>query len=255
MAVDRAVFEAFGAEARVVVTVETDQGPDGVRRLGARNPALIAEELRRVLAEDDPAALKLGALGTLAIVEAIAGVLAEATPRPVVFDPVLAASSGGALLEPDALPHLAGLLGPHVTLLTPNLPEARRLADRPGLAAQDALSRVLCKQGWRAVLVKGGHADGADTVVVDVARVGPADDDIVWAGAFDPVEGPEIRGTGCALASGIAACLGRGEALDQAIETASHQLQRWMRSAHAAGRSVLPPLQPAVGLSPGESKE
>ena len=253
--VDRAVFAAFGARARAVVTVETDQGPDGVRRLGARDPAQVAAELRRILAEDDPAALKLGALGTLAIVEAVAAVLAEMPPRPVVFDPVLAASAGGALLEPAAIPHLVGLLGPHVTLLTPNLPEAQQLAARDDLTDQHALARVLCKQGWQAVLVKGGHAEGTDVVVVDVAFAGAGEDDLVWAGAFEPLDGPGIRGTGCALASATAARLGRGDGLGEAIETASHQLQRWMRDAHAAGRTVLPPLRRVEGLLQEESEE
>ena len=249
--VDLAVFEAFGAVGKAVVTVETEQDEGGVRRLGARDPALVAEELARVLVEDDPAALKIGALGTLGIVETVAAVLAEAPPRPVVLDPVLEASSGGALLAPDAIAHLHRLLGPHVTLLTPNVPEAARLIDldRCGEAPEtELLASVLVARGWSAALVKGGHATGATILDALCMLRG-----VTTALPHPRLDGPEVRGTGCALSAAIAGQLAAGVDLERAATTATAWLHDLIAEAHAAGRRTLDPS--AVPLPSREPKE
>ena len=259
MGVDLAVFEAFGARGRAVVTVETDQGPDGVRSLGARDPSLVAEELENVLLDLDPAAVKIGALGTRAIAEAVARTLDDGNIRPVVFDPVLAASAGGHLLEPDAVPHLADILGPVVDVLTPNIPEAEALLgdQRAHWEAEAAdldlggpagrLAAALCKQRWETVLVKGGHAEGDE--LWDLL----AEDGGLSSFQRPRLEGPEIRGTGCALSAAIAGFLSQGASPWTACNRAGLWVHQLIAEAHAAGRQTLDPA--AVPLPSREPKE
>ncbi|MDF1699641.1 MAG: bifunctional hydroxymethylpyrimidine kinase/phosphomethylpyrimidine kinase, partial [Planctomycetota bacterium] len=162
--VDLAVFEALGCRGRAVVTADTEQGPAGVLAVEPKKPASVARELGRVLAEDDPAALKTGMLATAGIVDAVAAALAAAAPRPLVVDPVLAAGAGGDLLEAAAIPTLAARLGPHATLRTPNRPEAARLLGLEAIDDAETAAQALRAAGWAAVLLKDGHGTGPDVV-------------------------------------------------------------------------------------------
>jgi len=219
---------ARGARAVAVGTAWTEQGP-GVHRIEPRAPAAVGDALARAVA-GRPAAVKLGmAVGpetAAALVEGLGGY-----PGPVVIDPVLATSRGGALwaAEPRAILPLLR----RATLVTPNAVEVAALTGRPVAtdAEAEAAARALVEQeGLPAVLVKGGHLDEAGTSVTDllVTRAGTRR----WA--HPRVPGPSPRGTGCALATAIAIELGRGAALADAVKAATD----WLAAAIAGATTV-----------------
>jgi len=229
IAADLRTFAAHGAWGIAVVAAITVQDDSGVRRVEPIEPALVAEQLRIALGQG-PAAVKLGMLATAEIVGVVAGSLGTYA-GPVVLDPVLAASAGGALLAAAGVDRLLEALGPRTTLLTPNLPEAARLLGRPALRDGDALgaARALHAMGWKAVLLKGGHGEGGRCVDHLVAEGGERS----FARARIP--GPTLRGTGCALASALAACLAAGASPAEAAESAGKWLHARIVLARAAG--------------------
>jgi hydroxymethylpyrimidine/phosphomethylpyrimidine kinase len=189
-----------------VVTAVTAQTNTSVRSIHFVPPATIRDQIATALASNPIRAIKIGMLGTRAAVEAVAASLPLRNEIPIVLDPVLAASSGRSLLDDDARIALIELLFPRATLITPNIPEAAALLGEP--VAQGATTLMtygtrLLADGPRAVLVKGGHGEGDESV------------DLLISSSADVVKlrGPRLpgtlRGTGCALSSAIAAGLSR----------------------------------------------
>ena len=218
---DVATLTELGVEARCAVTAVTAQTDREVRAVHALAPELIVAQIRAALAAGDIGAIKVGMLGRREAVGALLETLPAREEVPIVLDPVLAASSGGALLDQDGQRALRTALLRRVTLLTPNIPEAAALLQRPVEAAGDdsieqleEQARRLLQLGPRAVLLKGGHAQGAQ--VIDVLAV-----------EGEPVRHLTIprvprqrRGTGCSLSSAIAAHLAAGRSLVQACSAA-----------------------------------
>ena len=233
IAADLRAFAAQGAWGIAVVTAVTVQDGAGVRAVEPLPPELVAEQVRAALAQD-PAAVKIGMLATAGIVEAVARALAGYR-GPVVLDPVLAAGAGGALLEEAAVDLLLARLSPRTTLLTPNRPEAARLLGLARIAEDEALeaARALRARGWMAVLLKGGHGDGADCVDY---LVGPGGEQRL---ARRRLPGPTLRGTGCTLASALAARLAGGTELAEAAARAGDWLHEQIAAARAAGHGRL----------------
>ena len=219
--------ETLGARAFLVGTAFTLQTAGGLARLEPRSPSVLAQDLALAVTAFRPAAVKVGMVGNGALAAAVVDGLAGFA-GPVVFDPVLGASRGGALYQGDT----AGL-GPLIaraTLVTPNLDEAAFLS---GMAVSDRASArkaavALLQAGAAAVLVKGGHY-----------RDGGADDLLITATGEREFPAPRLqglspRGTGCSLATAIAIGLGRGHSLEDAIAAAKH----WLWGAIAAARMV-----------------
>lgn len=225
---DVATARSLGAPVHAVGTAWTEQGA-AVHWVEPRAPAAVRDALAHALA-GGAAAVKIG----MAVGPATAGAILEALvdfDGPVVVDPVLATSRGGALWD-GAPAELLPLLR-RATLATPNAPETGALANRPVAdpAEAEAAGRALVDSaGLRAVLVKGGHL---------AARNGQVEDLLVTAGGATRFPHPLIprpspRGTGCALATAIAVELGRGRALEAAIGAATD----WLRGAIAAAEPV-----------------
>jgi hydroxymethylpyrimidine/phosphomethylpyrimidine kinase len=215
---------ARGAHAVAVGTAWTEQGP-GVHRIEPRDPDALIDSVRHALTAK-PAAVKIGMVpdptGVAALVEALRNY-----EGPIVIDPVLASSRGGALFR--GAPAELGPLLRRATLATPNAAEAAALtgvgvSDTEGAAAA---GRALVADGVAAVLVKGGHLGGEAAPVVDtlVTREGPR------RLAHARVAGGDVRGTGCALATAIAIELGRGAPLVAAVEAATAWLTRALAAA------------------------
>ena len=213
---DVATVAALGARAHAVETAWTEQGP-GLHRVEPRAPDAVRDALAEALVTHRPGAVKIG----MAVGPATAAALLEALgdyAGPVVVDPVLATSRGGALwaAEPrELLPLLR-----RATLVTPNSIEAEALAGRALATADDAEAAgrwLIEAEQLRAVLVKGGHLGPAAGTVVDVL--------VTSSGAErftrPRTPGPSPRGTGCALASAIAVKLGRGRTQSEAVAEAS----------------------------------
>jgi hydroxymethylpyrimidine/phosphomethylpyrimidine kinase len=215
----------FSVDALCVVTAVTAQSDKRVTAVHHVPPDVIRAQVSAALETRRVGAIKIGMLGTRATVEAVAeGLAVPAASIPVVVDPVLVSSSGGVLLDEAGRMALLERLLSLATLVTPNLPEAAALLAEP-LATDEAeliqQGRGLLKFGSRAILLKGGHAAGDEAVDLLIARKS-ANGDVVVERIRAPRVAGASRGTGCALASGIAAGLASGLSLAEACRRAKH---------------------------------
>jgi hydroxymethylpyrimidine/phosphomethylpyrimidine kinase len=239
---DLQVFRALGVHGCAVPTALTIQDTARVHRVLPLFPSVVTDQLRALLRDVSPHAVKLGMLASDDVLRAVELGLGElrGLPVPLVIDPVLRASDGTPLLERRAWDGLRGLCR-GAALVAPNLAEAEALCERDvsTRAGTEAAARHLVTElGARAALVKGGHreADADDCL----ALAGDAGVEIHWlAGARVP--GPAVHGTGCALSAAIAAGLARGAALVPAVAGARAFVRAAIENAQAigGGRRVL----------------
>ncbi|HXG05294.1 MAG TPA: bifunctional hydroxymethylpyrimidine kinase/phosphomethylpyrimidine kinase [Candidatus Binatia bacterium] len=225
-----AAFRVFGMSVLTAVTAQNSLGVQGVFNLP---PEFVARQIDSVLGDFGADAVKIGMLSTAAIVETVAERLRHWRAGPVVVDPVMIAKSGDPLLEADARAALVRAMLPLADLVTPNLPEAAALADRPveTEADMEEAARRILALGPRAVLVKGGHLKESAT-------------DVLWDGRTltrfpaPHLDTPHTHGTGCTYASAIAANLARGRDLVEAIGDAKAYVTAAIREGFAPGRGV-----------------
>ncbi|HUP19265.1 MAG TPA: bifunctional hydroxymethylpyrimidine kinase/phosphomethylpyrimidine kinase [Gemmatimonadota bacterium] len=229
---DLKTFHALGVYGMSAITALTAQSTRGVTGIHAVPPGFVAEQIETTVADIRPDAVKTGMLANRAIVE----VVAEAADRhgftTFVVDPVMVATTGAMLLEDDAVDALLRLLVPRATILTPNGPEAAALTGRAveSPADQEAAARALVEEsGAAAVLVKGGDLEGDE--VVDVYFDGT---DMV-AFVEPRIVTTSTHGSGCALASAIAAWMAREEPLAEAVRRARAFVRAGIEGAPALG--------------------
>jgi hydroxymethylpyrimidine/phosphomethylpyrimidine kinase len=221
---------ALGAHGMTAVTALTAQDTLGVHGVHAVPAAFVRQQMEVVLADLGADVVKTGMLGSAEVIETVAGVMrARGGGRglPLVLDPVMVAKGGARLLDPAALEALRALI-PLATLLTPNIPEAEALLGQEVYDAEMAAVALL-RLGATAVLLKGGHAEGA--VVRDV---------LATAAGLVVLEMPRIdtrhtHGTGCTLASAVAAGLSQGMALEAAVRQARDYVQAAIAAAPGFG--------------------
>ncbi len=228
---DLRTFAAFGVHGLSAIAALTAQHTRGVTAVHVPPVEFLRAQIDACFDDFDIGAVKLGMLAHAGVIHAVADALEFHGPRRIVLDPVMVATSGAKLLEDDALHALHTRLLPLATVLTPNIPEAELLlGQRIGTAnaAADA-ARALLALGARAVLLKGAHLDEGDIVIDRYVDV-DATLDAVFRHERLPLEG---HGTGCTLASAIAAnlCLGRSprEACNVAIDYVADALKRGYR--------------------------
>jgi hydroxymethylpyrimidine/phosphomethylpyrimidine kinase len=228
---DLKTFHRFGVFGTSVVTAVTAQDTRGVHAWMAVPPDLVAAQLDAVAADLRPQAVKSGMLAGAATVHAVARGLRRHALGPYVLDPVLAATSGDALVDAGAAEAIATALLPLAALVTPNLDEAERLT---GFRVRDEeamerAARELVARGAGAALITGGHLDGAEVR------------DVLWDGrALRVFRHPRVattstHGTGCALSAAITAQLAQGSALADAVERALAWLQAAIAGAPGLG--------------------
>ncbi len=224
---------AMGGFAMTAVTALTAQNTQGVFGIHAVPPEFVQQQMRLVLDDLGADCLKLGMLHASPLIRAVAAVIAEkAAATPLVVDPVMVAKGGASLLDPAALDDLKRALIARATVVTPNLPEAELLAGMPipDLAARRRAAAAILGLGAKAVLIKGGH--GSEDPLVDL---------LVEAGGRETeftsrrLDTRHTHGTGCTLASAIAASLAQGLALAAAVERARAYVHEAMRSAPGFG--------------------
>ncbi len=228
---------ALGGYAATAITALTAQNTRGVFGIHGVPPDFIRQQMRLVLEDIGADAIKTGMLGDVATIEAVAEVLEEqAGAVPIVVDPVMVAQSGDPLLDPGAEDALLARMLPLAGLLTPNVPEAERLSGLTiaGPADMPAAAEALRARGAAAVLLKGGHLEG-ETLV----------DLLLHEGGLERYESPRIasdqtHGTGCTLASAIAAGLAQGLGLEPAVRRARLYLQEAIRRAPGLGQGSGP---------------
>lgn len=219
---DARAIAAHGAHACAVVAAVTAQSTREVRTVRAVPAALLRQQLDTLLEDVAVDAVKVGLLGSVANVRVVAEALAPLA-LPVVLDPVLRATAGRTLTDPEAMDAIRALLLPLAAVATPNAMEAGALLASPAPATPDdagASARALVALGARAALVTGGHVDEGAAECVDVLATAEAMHELRVRRVPEAV----VRGTGCLLSSAIAARLARGESLHAACAAA----QRWV---------------------------
>ena len=214
---DLKTFSALGVYGASVITALTAQNTRGVTGIHDVPPDFIAAQINAVFSDLNVGAVKIGMLSQPAAIEAAAAGLDRHGARNVVLDPVMIAASGDRLLAPEAVAVLRRMLIPRALVITPNLPEAAALLDGP-LATTELEMREQAEKllalGARAVLIKGGHAEGAESVDFLVQST------IVARLAAGRIATSNTHGTGCTLSSAIAAGLAKDADLSEAVREA-----------------------------------
>ena len=223
----------LGAFAATAITALTAQNTEGVFGVLPIDPAFIRQQMEVVLDDIGADAIKTGMLHDAPVIETVAAVLEErARSVPLVLDPVMVAKGGAPLIQNDAVETLKRCLAPRAAVLTPNLPEAEILCGRQigDLAAMREAALALLGLGCRAVLLKGGHLPG-DTVHDLLATASGIRE---WQSSR--IHSRHTHGTGCTLASAIAAGLAQGMTVETAVERAHDYVQRAIALAPGFGR-------------------
>lgn len=229
---DLKTFSALGCFGTSVITAVTAQNTMGVRSVHGIPPELIKDQLQAVLGDIQPVAIKIGMINRAEVVAVIETELKRSAEGiPVILDPVMVATSGHKLIEPDTIKQLIDKLFPLVSLVTPNIDEAIILAEQAihNLDDMVAAGRKIIEKGAKAVLVKGGHLSGP--VIYDVFIAGN-EAPVILESAF--IASKNLHGTGCTLSSAIAAEMGKGNDLLTAIKNA----KKYIAAALQAGSQV-----------------
>jgi hydroxymethylpyrimidine/phosphomethylpyrimidine kinase len=224
---DLKTFAAFGVYGASVLTALTAQNTTGVTGIHQVPSEFVTAQMDAVFSDLDVKAVKIGMVAQPATIDAIAAGLKRWSPKHIVLDPVMVATSGDRLLAPDAVEALRTRLIPCASLITPNLPEAAALLDEPVAVSDAAIERQgkrLLALGCPAVLIKGGHGQGSESI-----------DYLIRGDGIVALSSPRIatkntHGTGCSLSSAVAAGLARGGDL----ETAVRHAKTWLTAAIAA---------------------
>ncbi|HET7334800.1 MAG TPA: bifunctional hydroxymethylpyrimidine kinase/phosphomethylpyrimidine kinase [Rhizomicrobium sp.] len=224
---------AFGVYAMSAVTSVTVQDTTRVHAVHAIPTVLVRRQIEVCLKDIGADAIKIGMLGSPALVKAVAETLAKhAKNIPIVLDPVMVATSGSKLVPENAVAAIKKYLVPLATVVTPNIPETRKLVGMRGSGSKDAerAARKLMALGAKAVLIKGGHATRATI-----------DDVLVWERGVEIYAFPRLKtrnthGTGCTLASAIASGLAHGLSLPLATSRARTYVQAAILSAPGFGK-------------------
>jgi len=213
-----AAFDCAAAAAITSITFQNDEAVLGAEHL---SPKTVRQQILAVAASKKIRAVKTGMLPTEAIVREVTALCREKVLPPPILDPVMTSSSGYSLMDEAALVAFVNDLVPRSLLVTPNIPEAERLIDKRihDVEGMKRAARVIRDFGPRAVLIKGGHLAAA-------AKSGEAVDVLLdEEGQFELftaewTTGASVRGTGCMLASAIAACIAKGKSLKQSVAEA-----------------------------------
>jgi len=224
---DLKTFSALGVYGASVITALTAQNTKGVFAIHEVPADFIAAQMDAVFSDFQVSAVKIGMLGNTAAIGVVSGELLRRRARNVVLDTVMAASSGETLLRPDAIGALRELIA-LANLVTPNLSEAAALVGGPAARNEDemhAQAQKLLALGAGAVLIKGGHSEGPESV-----------DLLVEPGtrtrfSASRMETRNTHGTGCTLASAIAAGLAKGLSLADAVRAAKTYISAAIKAA------------------------
>lgn len=226
---DLKTFSALGIYGCSAIASLTAQNTQGVQAVLPISPVFVQAQIQSVLSDIEVGAIKTGMLASADIIAAVAESLHNFAQIPLVLDPVMVATSGDRLLAEDAINTLIENLIPRATILTPNLLEAAALLNKPAaqnIADMQQQAELLLAMGAQAVLMKGGHGQGDD-----------ATDVLLTADGFELFSAVRIatkntHGTGCTLASAIAAGLAKKLSLRDAVAQAKDYLHNTLVHAN-----------------------
>lgn len=228
---DIKTMSALGVYAASAITAVTVQNTEGVYAVEALRPEIVAGQIRAVMDDIRPSAVKIGMVNDSATIHAIAEALSGYPDTTVIIDPVMVSTSGCRLMQEEALQAFRTELLPLASLLTPNVPEAEILAGMKigSVGEMDRAAAAICREAHCDVLIKGGHLDGATKT------------DILYSGGIrkatfetKTVDTRNTHGTGCTLSSAITAHLALGYTMTDAINLAKNYLYE----ALEAGKDV-----------------
>lgn len=288
---DVRTFAAFGCFASAAITSLTFQNTTGVFGALHQTPETVRAQVMPIIEDFNVSCAKTGMLPTREIIAEVARLFRETRlPAPVV-DPVMRATSGDDLINDDAVSCLVTDLFPLALVVTPNIPEAERLTgltitDESGMRSA---ARIIREMGARAVLIKGGHLAGRqeaggrrqevdgrrqeegrsrqtaggrrqDTPINDAHDASGVSEQAidvldnegrVTIFRAEMIAGGEVHGSGCTLSAAIAACLGKGQSLEEAIQSAKDFVTEAIRRSPRLGHGARPLYNDARHLTPG----
>ncbi len=223
---DLLTLAAMGCHPLSVITALTVQDTRGVDKLQAIDAAWVRAQAEKLLAETRVSAFKIGVLGSAANAAVVGAILASHPDVPVVLDPVLASGRGDALASDDVVAAIRSDIVPQSTVVTPNSLEARRLSGQSGLRA---CAQALVDMGCEYVLVTGTH-ESTDEVVNTLYDSGGVVREDRW-----PRLPAEYHGSGCTLASAVAAAIANGLKIPEAVRDAQEYTWQALSSAFETG--------------------
>lgn len=225
---DIKTMSALGCYAASAITAITVQNTLGVTAVHAVPPEIVAGQIKAVMDDIEPKAIKIGMVNDAETIFAIAETLKAYSLPHLVVDPVMVATSGSRLMQDDALDVFCRELLPLATLLTPNVPEAEvlsgiKITDKGNM---DKAARRVLQLGCNNLLIKGGHLAGQ--------KVDRLYGDVDCEYVAENVVTRNTHGTGCSLSSAITSFLAQGFSTDEAIGKA----KEWLTEALKAGADV-----------------
>jgi hydroxymethylpyrimidine/phosphomethylpyrimidine kinase len=243
---DAEAARAAGVHACNIITCLTSQDTCGINRLWPQRAEQIEEQCRLMLSDSEVRALKVGLLGNSRMVRVLCDIAAEHPDLPLVLDPVLASSAGQSLADAAMLNQMRKNLVGRCTLVTPNLPEARTLSNyrEPGDCAQRLL-----EAGCKWVLITGTHAPGDEVINRLYGRHGSHQE---WS--WPRLDG-EFHGSGCTLASAVAARIALGMDMESAAAEAQKYTWKSLECARRTGRCQLTPNRLYALDAPGQREQ
>ena len=240
---DIKTISALGCYAASAITAITVQNTQGVTAVHAVPPEIVAGQIRAVMDDIKPKAVKIGMVNDAETIKAIADALADYDIEHIVVDPVMVSTSGSKLMQDDAIKVFIEKLLPMSTLITPNIYEAEILAGKK-ITDEDAMNDVageILSKGAEAVLIKGGHIEGDKKVdllynAIRKTEARSSELTMMIGDSFESetVETRNTHGTGCTLSAAIASNLAMGLGINKAIDKAKY----WLTSALIAGADV-----------------
>ncbi len=230
---DIKTISMLGGYAMTAITTITAQNTVGVQAIAPMSGSVVAQQISSCLDDIGVDAIKIGMLHDAEIINAVADAL-EGVQAPIVLDPVMIATTGAALIDPEAISVLRERLFPAATLITPNLPELAHLLER-SLTDSSQMAEAaeeLSQKTGAAVLAKGGHT--GDSRIIDILYE-PAPNERAVQFDHARIDTPHTHGTGCTLSSAIATLLGHGQPLEHAVRLSRNFVRAAIEAAPGFG--------------------
>ena len=236
---DIKTFSAFGCFATAAVASVTFQNTTGVFGAVHQTADSVRRQIEPIFDDFEVAAVKTGMLPTREIIETVAEILVERGVQQLVVDPVVRSTSGFDLIDDSALEAVIQKLFPIATVITPNIPEAERIAKMTIQSFDDinTAAQIMQELGAKNVLIKGGHGTNAESgKAIDYLFIG----DSIESFEADLIDTTATHGTGCTLAAAIAANLGLGFDLSESVRISKECVTEAIRTAPMIGKGNSP---------------
>ena len=232
---DLKMFSALGVYGCTAITAITAQNTKQVTKIFEISPSIVEQQIRSVITDMRPNAIKIGMVYSTPIIEAVHRLIKKKSKIPIVLDPILAAGTGAKLLRTEAYKSFVSKLIPLSTLITPNRMEAEKLANIQIKTENDAIeaAKKIRKQGAENVLIKGGHFVSAKVTDLLLDAEGN-----IFKFTNPRLEINEIHGSGCNFSSAVAAYLAKGIVLSEACKMANEYVHTAIKNSVKVGKGL-----------------